>query len=134
FGYDLATVQMLFRSYGEAGRSLYLCNLLVDTPFPIFGATATILFVFLAFDRQSARTSLVIPPIVFAITDLIENILIVFMLQRYPYLSPSFVSSVSLVTQVKRAAFYLTAGILPISLIVAIIKAVMQGDTIASGG
>jgi hypothetical protein len=126
FGYSLQTAHMLFEAYGESGRVLYLWNLLVDTPFPILGSMAVILFIFLGFGRQSFRVGLSIPPALFASTDVMENILIAFMLWQYPDISQTFVAFVSAITQVKRTAFYFTAGILIVGLVAAIVGVVKR--------
>jgi hypothetical protein len=107
FGYDLATVERLFDAYGEQGRELYIWDLLVDTPFPVLGGLATILFVLVAFHTPLWQKVLVIAPITFIVTDLLENVLFMFLLQSYPSLSSELVAVSSFVTQVKRSAFYI---------------------------
>ena len=87
FGYDLATVERLFDSYGEQGREWYVWDLLVDTPFPVLGGLATILFVLAAFQNPLWQKVLVIAPIMFIVTDLLENVLFLFLLQSHPFLS-----------------------------------------------
>jgi hypothetical protein len=126
FGYDLDTVEMLFGSYGEMGRSIYIWNLLVDTPFPLLGGMATILFIHLSIEHERSRRVLILAPIVFMVTDIAENILILSMLGAYPSLSLSLVTVTSLITQVKRAAFYISAGILLFSLIIAAISLIRR--------
>jgi hypothetical protein len=120
FGYDLATVERLFDAYGEQGRELYVRDLLVDTPFPILGGLATILFVLVAFRNPLWQKVLVIAPIMFIVTDLFENVLLMFLLQSHPSLSPGLVAFSSFVTQVKRSAFYIIFAELVISGIIVI--------------
>ena len=120
FGYDLATVERLFDAYGEQGRELYVRDLLVDTPFPILGGLATILFVLVAFRNPLWQKVLVIAPIMFIVTDLFENVLLMFLLQSHPSLSPQLLAFSSFVTQVKRSAFYIIFAELVISGIIVI--------------
>ncbi|MBI5951212.1 MAG: hypothetical protein HY865_06120 [Chloroflexi bacterium] len=115
FGYDLATVERLFDAYGEQGRELYVWDLLVDTPFPVLGGLATILFVLVAFHNPLWQKVLVIAPITFVVTDLLENVLFMFLLRSYPSLSSELVAFSSFVTQVKRSAFYIIFAELVIS-------------------
>ena len=115
FGYDLATVERLFDTYGEQGREWYVWDLLVDTPFPVLGGLATILFVLVAFQSPLWQKILVIAPVTFIVTDLLENVLFLFLLQSHPSLSPELVAFSSFVTQVKRTAFYIIFAELVVS-------------------
>lgn len=115
FGYDFATVERLFGAYGEEGRALYGWNLLLDTPFPILLAAATLLWVFLAFPGRGRRLWLAAAPLVFMVTDLAENMMLYALVQSYPALSEPFAAAASLVTQIKRSAFYLSVALLVIS-------------------
>jgi len=115
FGYDFATVERLFGAYGEEGRSLYGWNLLLDTPFPILLAGATVLWVFLAFSQNAWRRWLALPPLVFMVTDLVENVMLYILVKNYPPISETFVAAASAVTQLKRSAFYLSMALLLIS-------------------
>lgn len=107
FGYDLPTVERLFNAYGEQGRKIYVWDLLVDTPFPVLGGLATILFVLAVFPNPRWQKILIIAPITFILTDLLENVLILFLIQSHPSISPGLVAFSSFVTQVKRSAFYI---------------------------
>jgi hypothetical protein len=118
FGYDLATVERLFEAYGPQGRALYVRDVLVDTPFPILGALAVSLFALLAFRQTRWRGLLLAPPLIFAVTDLIENVLLFALVQAYPALPPGLVAATSLITQVKRTAFYVSAVELLVSAVV----------------
>jgi hypothetical protein len=106
FGYDLATVQRLMGAYGAEGRSTYVWNLVADTPFPILGAIAVSLFALLAFRGRSWLKLLILPPLLFGVTDLVENALLVTIVGGYPALWPGLIAVASRVTQVKRAAYY----------------------------
>lgn len=120
FGYDLVTVERLFNAYGEQGREMYVWDLLVDTPFPVLGGLATILFVLAAFPNPRWQKILVIAPITFIVTDLIENILILVLIQSHPSISSRLVAFSSFITQVKRSAFYIIFVELVISGIIVI--------------
>lgn len=109
FGYSAETVQMLFDAYGPEGRTIYTWNLLVDTPFPVLAGLSVILFVLLVIRNPTWQKVLLLAPVVFIITDLIENALLLVMIARFPPVNETFVSVTSLVTQVKRAAFYTSA-------------------------
>ena len=126
FGYDLPTVERLFNAYGEQGREMYVWDLLVDTPFPVLGGLATILFVLPAFPNPRWQKRLVIAPITFILTDLLENVLILFFIQSHPSLPSGLVAFSSFVTQVKRSAFYIIVVELVISGIVVIFAEVKR--------
>ncbi len=115
FGYSPAELDQLFASYGAEGRRLYGLNLLADTPFPIFGGIAGALFVLVAFRDQPWRKVLAAIPITFLITDLIENALLFGLAQAYPPLFEPIAAVASLITQIKRTAFYLTVLLMIIS-------------------
>jgi len=123
FGYDLTTVQGLLDAYGVEGRSIYVWNLAVDTPFPILGAITAILFALVAFSDPFWQKLLILPPLAFGVTDLIENALLFSIVQGYPSLPPTLIAVTSVVTQVKRAAYYTSALELILSIL---IIAVMQ--------
>lgn len=117
FGYDLATVQKLMDSYGAEGRSLYTRNPIADTSFLIFGAIAVSLFALVAFPDRFWQILFILPPLVFGTTDLIENALFLSIVLRYPSLPPALVSVTSVITQVKRAAYYTSMLVLIFSLL-----------------
>lgn len=115
FGYSPAELDQIFAAYGEDGRRFYAVNLLADTPFPIFGGIAGALFVLVAFRDRTWRKILASIPLVFLVTDLIENVLLFGLSQAYPPLSESIAVIASLITQIKRAAFYMTVLLMVIS-------------------
>ena len=117
FGYSPETVQTLFTAYGDEGRAIYLWNLAVDTPFPVIGAVAMILFTLIAFRSHFWQKILILPPVVFAITDLIENALLASLAVSFPSLPTNLIVVASLITQVKRAAYYASALILIVSIL-----------------
>lgn len=118
FGYDLATVHHVLNAYGEDGRRLYVWNLVVDTPFPLLGSLAVSLFVLIAFRDGVWQKIALMPPLTFAATDLVENGLLFGMTQAYPAISPVLVTVTSVITQVKRTAFYMSTFELVLSVMV----------------
>lgn len=132
FGYDLTTVQKLLDAYGAEGRSLYVWNLVADTPFPIFGAIAVILFALIAFSGPFWQKLLILPPLVFGVTDLTENALLFSIVQGYPSLSPTLVAVTSVITQVKRAAFYTSAPELILSVLMVAVMQVRRQQSSSS--
>jgi hypothetical protein len=99
---------------------MYVWDLLVDTPFPVLGGVATILFVLVAFRNPLWQRLLVIAPVTFIVTDLFENILLAFLIRSYPSLSSGLVAFSSFVTQVKRSAFYIIFAELVVSGVIVI--------------
>lgn len=122
FGYDIATVQRIMDSYGAEGRSLYSWNLIADTPFPIFGAIAVSLFALVVFNDSFWQKLFILPPLLFGVTDLIENALLLSIVLDYPSLPPALVAVTSVITQVKRAAYYASMVILILSLLSLVVK------------
>lgn len=112
FGYDLPTVLNLLERYGEAGRRTYAWNLVVDTPFPILLSLTAVLMAGLAFHRKTPVLLLSIAPLVFVVFDLIENVLFWIMLGAHPDISAGYVAICSVITQIKRAAYYPTDVVL----------------------
>lgn len=124
FGYDFATVQRLMESYGAEGKSLYIWNLVADTPFPIFGEIAVSLFALVAFRDPFWQELFILPPLIFGATDLIENALLLSIVLGYPSLPPALVVVTSIITQVKRAAYYMSALALILSMLLVTVKQV----------
>jgi hypothetical protein len=122
FGYSTAELDQIFSAYGEEGRRLYGWNLLADTPFPIFGGLAGVLFVLAAFSDSPWRRLLAAVPLTFLVTDLIENALLFGLAQAYPPLSEPVAAVASLITQIKRTAFYGTVALMVISALWLMIK------------
>jgi hypothetical protein len=123
FGYTYDTVMHLFDSYGEAGRQIYLWNLITDTPFPLVVAVTTMLFVGAAFERRPLVLLLCIAPAVFFITDMIENALFLSWLAAYPDISPGAVAFGSVLTQIKRVGWYASALTTIASFVIIVIRA-----------
>ena len=122
FGYDLDTILLLFAAYGEGGRQLYFWNLIIDTPFPILVALTTVLFVGLAFERQPWVLLLSVAPLVFMVTDLIENAFFIRMLATFPDINPGLAALSDALTRVKRVAWYASAVILHVSFLIVVVR------------
>jgi len=123
FGYSLDTIRTLFAAYGEHGRQLYAWNLVIDTPFLILVAVTTVLFVALAFEHQPWNLLLSVAPLVFMLTDLIENAFFFRILATYPDINPGLAALSSILTQVKRTAWYISAVTLIASLLIVAVRA-----------
>jgi len=120
FGYNLQTLSDLFASYGEEGRSLYRANLIIDTPFPLILATATILMAAYSLTRNPKVLALLsIAPAAFTVLDLIENPMLYVLVSSYPDLSPPIVMTASLVTRLKLTAVMVTYPTLAVGIMVA---------------
>jgi len=132
FGYDLATVQRLMDAYGAEGRSFYIWNLIADTPFPIFGAIAVSLSALVAFRDLFWQKVLILPPLTFGATDLIENVLLLSIMLGFPSLPPALVAVTSVITQVKRAAYYTSVVVLILSLLSIALKRVQRRSSLDS--
>jgi hypothetical protein len=126
FGYDLATMRMLFDAYGDQGRVIYIWNLVADMFLPIFGAIAGVLWVLLVVRSAAWQKALILPPLIFGVTDLIENGLLFALVSGYPDLPAGLVAFTSIVTQVKRSAYYLTAATVIVCVVVLVVTKVRQ--------
>ena len=106
--YDVALVRQLYEAYGEQGRALYAWDLLVDTFYPLAVAVATMLFALTAIRKPILQIILLIFPLIFLVTDVIENGLLLLFLGTYPSLSPTLVNISSLFTSIKLFTIYPT--------------------------
>jgi hypothetical protein len=134
FGYDLGTVQRLMDAYGVEGRSLYAWNLAADTPFPILGAIAVSLFALVAFSNPRWQKFLILPLLIFGVADLIENALLFSIVQGYPSLQPALVAVTSVITQVKRTAYYASALVLILSVFMVAVMQLRHQQSSSSSG
>ena len=99
--YDLALVQQSFLIYGENGRALYAwASLTLDLLFPIsyviFGIGLILFLVEISFLRW-----LVVLPCLLGMIDLIENIQICLMLNKFPDISIAQVEFANSTTMLK---------------------------------
>jgi hypothetical protein len=103
FGYGFSDIILSLSLLGEAGRSAYGTNLIIDSIMPIFFAAATILVIARAAPRWWVLLS--VAPSTFMILDIIENTSFGLMLLQFPEVSPGLVAFTSPVTMVKLASF-----------------------------
>ena len=122
--YDVTFVKQLFELDGEEGRVLYAWDLIVDTFYPLAVARAAILFALTVIRKPTLQKLLIIIPLIFLVTDVIENAFIFLFLGTYPSISPTLVSISSLFTGIKLfmiyPTFYEMFIFMPIAIIVAI--------------
>jgi hypothetical protein len=100
-GYDLSYVSTLFNALGETGRETYLTNQIpVDMLYPLlFGLTYSLFLAYLLKKLDKHKTSyifLCLLPIIAGITDYLENIGIILLIQSYPSLSETLVKTTNI--------------------------------------
>lgn len=106
--YDVAVVRQLFDVYGQQGRAMYAWDLIVDTFYPLAVAGAAMLFALTVVRKPILQKLLIVFPMIFLVTDLIENALLLLFIATYPSLSPTLVSISSLFTRIKLFTIYPT--------------------------
>ena len=99
--YDSSTIQRIFDAYGQQGRTIYAWDLVVDTFYPVLLSLAAILFILLVVDNSKWQKLLILFPLIFAITDVVENAFFLSFLQMYPEFSPILVSMANFFTRIK---------------------------------
>lgn len=123
-GYDLNYVNELFNSLGENGRETYLTSQIpVDMIYPLlFGLTYCLLlgyFLKKLNKLNSPYLYLCILPVIAGISDYLENIGIITMLNSYPNFTQFLVSTTnisSIIKSISTIAFFITLIIVLISL------------------
>ena len=129
-GYDLNYVSELFSSLGENGRGTYLTNQIpVDMIYPLlFGLTYCLLLAYFLKKLNKFNTPysyLCLLPIIAGISDYLENIGIITMLNSYPDLTQVSVSTTnlfSILKSISTSIFFITLIIVLISLGLTTIK------------
>jgi len=106
--YNVSLVRNLYESYGEQGRALYAWDLLVDTFYPLAVAGAAMLFALTIVRKPILQKLLIVIPMIFLVTDVIENAFLLLFLGTYPSLSPTLVGISSFFTRVKLFTIYPT--------------------------
>jgi len=106
--YDVSTVMRIYAAYDEEGRTLYAWDLMVDTFYPVLLSLSAILFVLLVARHPLLQKALILPPLIFAIADVIENVFFLFFIWMYPSLSPTAVSIANIFTRIKLFTFDIT--------------------------
>lgn len=124
--YDVALVMQLYDAYGEQGRAMYAWDLLVDTFYPLAVAGAVMLFAVIVIRKPILQKLSVAAPLIFLVTDIIENTFLLLFLATYPSLSPTLVDLSSLMTRIKLFTIYPTFAeaviFMPIAVIVTAVK------------
>jgi len=124
--YDAALVKQLYDAYGEQGRAMYAWDLLVDTFYPLAVAGATMFFALNVVRKPILQKLVIVIPMIFLVTDLIENALLLLFLGTYPSLSPTLVGISSLMTRIKLFTIYPTFTeaviFMPIAVMVTAVK------------
>lgn len=123
-GYDLNYVSELFSSLGENGRGTYLTNQIpVDMIYPLlFGLSYCLLLGYFLKKLNKLNTPflyLCLLPVIAGISDYLENIGIITMLNSYPDLTQVSVSTTnifSILKSISTSAFFITLLIVLISL------------------
>lgn len=123
--YNVAVVSQLYDAYGKEGRTMYAWDLIVDTFYPLAVAAATMLFALTVVRKPILQNILIVIPLIFLVTDVIENTFLLLFLGTYPSLSPMLVGISSLFTRIKLFAIYPTFYemfiFMPIAIIIAIV-------------
>ncbi len=133
-GYNKDYVNELFRTLGETGRGIYLTNQIpVDMIYPIlFGLTYSLLLVYFLKKinkLKSPFTYLCMLPIIAGISDYLENIGIITMLNSYPDLTETTVNATNAFSIIKSTSTSLLFITLIVILIILGIKFVKRNKT-----
>ena len=115
-GYDFNYASKLFSSLGENGRETYMTNQIpVDMIYPLlFGLSYCLLLGYFLKKINKLNTSflyLCLLPIIAGISDYLENIGIIIMLNSFPYLKPALVSTTnifSIIKSISTSMFFIT--------------------------
>ena len=121
--YDVALVNQLFDAYGKQGRAMFAWDLIVDTFYPLAVAGAAMLFALAVVRKPILQMLLIALPMIFLVSDVIENALFLMFIATYPSLSPVLVNTANLFTRIKLFAIYPTFYemfvFMPIAMIIA---------------
>jgi hypothetical protein len=124
--YDVALVSQLFDAYGEQGRAIFAWDLIVDTFYPLAVAGAAMFFALAVVRKPILQKLLIALPMIFLVTDVLENALFVLFIATYPSLSPILVGTANLFTRIKLFTIYPTFYemfiFMPIAIIIAVIS------------
>jgi len=136
-GYDLNYVSELFSSLGENGRETYLTSQIpVDMIYPLlFGLSYCLLlgyFLKKLNKLNSPYLYLCLLPIIAGISDYLENIGIITMLNNYPDLTDTMVNATNTFTVLKSISTSVFFIALIVILIILGIKFVKRNKTIAN--
>ena len=126
-GYNSEYVNELFNKLGEEGRGVYLFNQIpVDMIYPfLFGITYSLLIAYFLKKLDKLNTPffyLCLVPLIAGIADYLENIGIITMLNDYPDLSITQISTTNIFTLIKSLSTTLFFLILIVIIIVVGVK------------
>jgi len=123
---DVALVSQLFDAYGAQGRAMFAWDLLVDTFYPLAVAGAAMLFALAVVRKPILQILLIVIPMIFLVTDVIENAFFMLFIAMYPSISPILVGTANLFTRIKLftiyPTFYEMISFMPIAVILAIVS------------
>ena len=136
-GYDLNYVSELFSSLGENGRLTYLTNQIpVDMIYPLlFGLSYCLLLGYFLKKLNKLNSSylyLCLLPVIAGISDYLENIGIITMLNNYPDLTETIVNATNTFSVLKSTSTSIFFIALIIILIILGIKFVKRNKTSAN--
>jgi hypothetical protein len=124
--YDVGLVSQLFDAYGKQGRTMFAWDLIVDTFYPLAVAGAAMLFALTVVRKPILQILLIVIPMIFLVTDVIENAFFMLFIAMYPSISPILVGTANLFTRIKLftvyPTFYETIIFMPIAVILAIVS------------
>ena len=123
-GYNRDYVNLLFKTLGENGREIYLTNQLpVDMIYPLlFGLSYSLLLAYFLKKLNKLKspfTYLCLLPIIAGISDYLENIGIITMLNSYPDLTETTVKATNIFSVIKSTStsiFFITLIVILITL------------------
>ncbi|MGM0582695.1 MAG: hypothetical protein ACQETL_18605 [Bacteroidota bacterium] len=136
-GYDSSYILSLFENLGKEGRHIYLFyQLPLDLFYPFLYTISFVLMIAYFLKKlnkfNSALFYLYMLPIIAGITDYLENIGIISMLNSYPQVSETLMASTNIFTIIKSITVTLTFLIIIIQLMALGIKTIKQRRTSAS--
>ena len=136
-GYDLNYVSKLFSSLGENGRETYLTNQIpVDMIYPLlFGLSYCLLlgyFLKKLNKLNSPYLYLCLLPVIAGVSDYLENLGIIIMLNNYPNLTENMVNAANTFTVLKSTSTSVFFIALIVILIILGIKFVKRNKTSAN--
>lgn len=138
-GYNLDYVNELFRTLGVNGREIYLTNQIpVDMIYPLlFGLTYSCLLAYFLKKLNKLKSPFIylcLLPIIAGITDYMENIGIITMLNSYPDLTQTAAKTTNIFTMIKSGSTTLFFIVLIVILILVGYKAILRKKTSANNG
>ena len=136
-GYDLNYVSELFSSLGENGREIYLTSQIpVDMIYPLlFGLTYSLLLAYFLKKLNKLKSPfnyLCLLPIIAGVSDYLENIGIITMLNSYPDLTETIVNATNTFSVIKSTSTSIFFIAIIVILIILGIKFIKRNKTSAN--